>query len=746
MSVLHQILVLIDNNCSDLNIGSISEIINLKFSQSHVSLNGEVIEKSLIANYLPITTSENYLDMSKYSWSTIKQFSEVILISQDSSMHKKIRIFALFYRIITGKSIILFYDSDLTQSFILFKFFPIFLNIYHVSKMTLYDFPEVHKITNLNEHFSQICSSFESTPKNSRDFYKDYKIFTQIYLYILNGGRKWKNITDGMDDYYCIDKLVGACEKLEREFINEAEFKFYDAQYALYPSLGGKLQVSIPGPNQKSICVFRSLAADYNFRNLKYKNVLVSTKQGHNYFVLPFYKDEQSTRQTVRFLIMNLYKVFNNSLLVDFIVIYLYMKVCLLDDSVVRTKYENMARLFMKRHGNKREQQQFIRDNKQHLFEIKKFFGELENFDDNDLVYLFSEFVESDLNFLNKESVEKFKVVYVEETDVLQLEENELENFECAKLSQNSQIVVNEANWPKNLNFKCRDQLLQLNSSSPFFICTSGYDDFLAQIDQISWFKTILKYTNKLVLKGGAILDLLCKRKPKDFDLMNTGMTNKEFMDFLVKFCRDERPEKIEFVQSSVVLFRLSLTNGDKLELILNLNMDMDKLVTEAYLPDQICFDLAGRKLVANEFTLWALNYGYCELDLERHPRSSRVSSKLNKLGFNFYFHFCNENKFLKERLERYVWSIYQSEDGARPSYSDSKKTRGNICKILKGRVYSDGKLIFVNTESFMKAVKNLTENKYEKEVLYVDFSGGYILPNEKADSLQLCNGIDWSF
>ncbi|RNA15390.1 hypothetical protein BpHYR1_049195, partial [Brachionus plicatilis] len=62
MSVSTQILVLVDNNCSDLNIGSISEIINLKFSQSHVSLNGEVIEKSLIANYLPITTSENYLD------------------------------------------------------------------------------------------------------------------------------------------------------------------------------------------------------------------------------------------------------------------------------------------------------------------------------------------------------------------------------------------------------------------------------------------------------------------------------------------------------------------------------------------------------------------------------------------------------------------------------------------------------------------------------------------------------------
>ncbi|RNA08259.1 hypothetical protein BpHYR1_026404 [Brachionus plicatilis] len=462
---------------------------------------------------------------------------------------------------------------------------------------------------------------------------------------------------------------------------------------------------------------------------------------------------------------MNLYKVFNNSLLVDFIVVYLYMKVCLLDDSVVRTKYENMARLFMKRHGNKREQQQFILDNKKHLFEIKKIFGELENFDNNDLVYLFTEFVESDLKFSNKESVKKFKIVYVEETDVLQLEENELENFESVKLSQESQIVVNEANWPQNLNFKCRDQLLQLNSSSPFFICTSGYDDFLAEIDQISWLKTIIKYTNKLVLKGGAILDLLCKRKPKDFDLMNTGMTNEEFMDFLVKFCRDERPEKIEFVQSSVVLFRLSLTNGDKLELILNLSMDMDKLVNEAYLPDQICFDLAGRKLVANEFTLWALNYGYCELDLERHPRSSRVSSKLNKLGFNFYFDFCNENRFLKERLERYVWSIYQSEGGARPSYSDSKdlsgarrkrlrnlwcsdskKTGGNTCQILKGRVYSDEKLIFESMESFMKHIENLIEKKNEEEAFYVDFSGGYILPSEKTDPLQLCNGIDWSF
>ncbi|RNA07458.1 hypothetical protein BpHYR1_050793 [Brachionus plicatilis] len=91
-----------------------------------------------------------------------------------------------------------------------------------------------------------------------------------------------------------------------------------------------------------------------------------------------------------------------------------------------------MARLFMKRHGNKREQQQFILDNKKHLFEIKKIFDELENFDDNDLVYLFTEFVESDLKFSNKESI-----VYVEETDVLQLWENELENFESVNVETN---------------------------------------------------------------------------------------------------------------------------------------------------------------------------------------------------------------------------------------------------------------------------------------------------------------------
>ena len=38
-----------------------------------------------------------------------------------------------------------------------------------------------------------------------------------------------------------------------------------------------------------------------------------------------------------------------------------------------------------------------------------------------------------------------------------------------------------------------------------------------------------------------------------------------------------------------------------------------------------------GAYLFANEYTLWALNYGYCELELEKHPKAIRLSKKLNK-------------------------------------------------------------------------------------------------------------------
>ncbi|CAF0862148.1 unnamed protein product [Brachionus calyciflorus] len=760
---MNQILLLIDNNCSNLNINNINDILHKHFSQNEISLNGQIIEKSLIANYIPVDTSKNYLNLSNYSWSDVTQFSEVIYLTCDRELRKDIQILALFYRILTGKSINLFINHFYAVSFP--SFYPAFLNIYDLEKCIFHQLPEVTQIKNLPEFKQEIIKHFSQFVPMNGEFVNDLEHFGQIFLYILNGATDWTDflkLTEikSYNNFYDLEVNLKFFEKNQ---VKNEEFKYYDAQYTLYDSLGGKLQVSLPEPGQNKIYIFKSLAGDYNFRNLKFKNVFVSSKNHGDFLVVPFYKDEQSTRQTVRFLIMNLYKVFNNSVVVDYIVLYLFMKVSLLDDVLIKTKYENVARLFLKRHGKLEEQIKFLRDNSKYLNQWKCFFSELENFDDEELTEILVDFVSTDFKLVDCKFVKKFEVVYVEETEINQLDENELKIFPIENLSQVKTIEIDNSNWPKNLNFKCDPNKLQLNSSTPFFICTNSYEDFLAEIKEIKWMNTILKYTNKLVLKGGAILDLLWKKKPKDYDLMNIGMSNEEFIEFLIKFCKDEKPEKIEFIPNSVILFRLTLRNGDVLEIILNLDMNRDKLFGESHLPDQICFIPSENKLLANEATLWAMNYGYFQLEMEKHPKAIRVSSKMNKLGFNFYFNKENKSKFLKERLERNVWSISQVKTNDNPSYSERKinynpryperKTNDkkedvneNLCIISRGKIICNKKMLFANREAYLNHVQNLSVCEDDKDLVKVDFNGGFILPVKKIDPMGLANGLDWSF
>ena len=70
------------------------------------------------------------------------------------------------------------------------------------------------------------------------------------------------------------------------------------------------------------------------------------------------YESEQATRQTIRFLIMSMYKVHNNSPIIDFIVLYLFMRVSIVTQGdaeilkLVKTKYKNVHQLFAKRYEN----------------------------------------------------------------------------------------------------------------------------------------------------------------------------------------------------------------------------------------------------------------------------------------------------------------------------------------------------------------------------------------------------------
>ena len=110
-------------------------------------------------------------------------------------------------------------------------------------------------------------------------------------------------------------------------------------------------------------------------------------------------------------------------------------------------------------------------------------------------------------------------------------------------------------------------------------------------------------------------------------------MSNEEFLKFLARFVRKTKAEECIFLQSRAIVFRVTMPNKDIIEFVANIKMDKNALFQSSYLPDQICYLPLENKLVANEFTLWSLNYGYCPLELEKHPISRRLSNKLHLLG-----------------------------------------------------------------------------------------------------------------
>jgi hypothetical protein len=243
---------------------------------------------------------------------------------------------------------------------------------------------------------------------------------------------------------------------------------------------------------------------------------------------------------------------------------------------------------------------------------------------------------------------------------------------------------------------------------------------------------------------------------------MNLGMSNTEFMQFLTRFVRETKPETVEFVPGQIVLFRIKMNkadDGDVLEFVINVDITRKQLFKASWLPDQVCYLPCEKKLFANEYTLSALNYGYCELDVEKRPKAMRLSTKLNKLGFNFYFKqpFVNNNMLLKERLERYVWSISQPENGCgRASYATTRKPSDKqvepmSCVAKKDKVFASGKLIFTSENEFMEYMRTEAEKVDEKGhssgIKIIELDGAIILPeNKKIDSAQLVMGLDWSF
>lgn len=178
---------------------------------------------------------------------------------------------------------------------------------------------------------------------------------------------------------------------------------------------------------------------------------------------------------------MTMYNVHNNSPLVDLIVLYLFMRVSLVADNgqntialkLTKTKYRNIYQLFAKRFESGAED--FIKMNKSFLIKLKRWFGELEPLDEEDLNDLFTDFVTDAFEI----SSDRFKEivasrpVQILSTAVSNNAENQLPvfNVSAACMDQIKSVEIKEDNWPNNQNFICNLKKLQINASFPFFIC-----------------------------------------------------------------------------------------------------------------------------------------------------------------------------------------------------------------------------------------------------------------------------------
>jgi len=139
----------------------------------------------------------------------------------------------------------------------------------------------------------------------------------------------------------------------------------------------------------------------------------------------------------------------------------------------------------------------------------------------------------------------------------------------------------------------------------------------------------------------------------------------------------------------------------------------------------------------------------------------------LNKLGFNFFYRneLKNNTPFLKERLERYIWSISQvdqksstpsfkkTKEGDKSNEEDDKNEGKNICKVEKKKVFVDEKLLFANKETFLKFIQNEADKEYKSkesakqtDLKIINFNGAVILPVIKVEPTFLSSGLDWSF
>lgn len=110
--------------------------------------------------------------------------------------------------------------------------------------------------------------------------------------------------------------------------------------------------------------------------------------------------------------------------------------------------------------------------------------------DEQDLHDLFSDFVSDDFEIRNdrlRQVVQGGRQLKVSSKQIHGDDENVLPVFTPKALDHDKAIEITVENWPRNQNYRCDSNKLQLNSSFPFFICIGEYNEFLEAVNSIEW-------------------------------------------------------------------------------------------------------------------------------------------------------------------------------------------------------------------------------------------------------------------
>ena len=200
---------------------------------------------------------------------------------------------------------------------------------------------------------------------------------------------------------------------------------------------------------------------------------------------------------------------------------------------------------------------------------------------------------------------------------------------------------------------------MYMKASLPFLIMKS-FDQVFEELKKNNmWFRDLFikeVENGSVILKGGALLDLMMDRKPKDYDIFCVGKSFEEMILFIYEVvlnsCHVKGVERVFTVDEKFIVFNLKMDNDDVVELILFLNKtDQEEFKKKnCFIDDGVPHDIylgstktlerlegPGKfKIYSNAVTWSFINYGYFEVDFNNWPRNlCRTSKKFKKYGSN---------------------------------------------------------------------------------------------------------------